>query len=127
MKSKIVKFLVEKDKLTEELKEWVKDKSISLDERWEVFIESDLGIHKSFIERFKTLDNDLIGTDCAISVYKYETIFVESIYEAIQEAQEELEENPDSVYVSKKLANTDLNSFREECLEKFIKSFEFNW
>ena len=43
MKEKIKKFVKERNALVAELKKWVVDKSISLEERWNTFIESDLG------------------------------------------------------------------------------------
>ena len=39
MKEKIEEFLKQKEILKNELKEWVKDKSIPLKERWHLFIK----------------------------------------------------------------------------------------
>ncbi len=107
MKAKIVKFLVEKDKLTQELKEWVKDKSISLDERWEVFIESDLGTHKCSYEDFAHFNSDMYCDDTRRGA----TIYLSDVEDTYFE-NNTLEE---------------INEFKEDVLNSFIKSFEFDW
>ncbi len=111
MKEKIENYLTNKEKLKTDLKEWVKDKSIPLDERFEVFIKSNLGDHRRFSESF----NCKLG-----NVYldyleqRYETQKVDEIIDFYNEYKE-------------KFTETDLITFKENVLEKFVKSFEFDW
>src|SRR5688572_26642391 len=56
MKDKIKKFLDEKKEIIKELKKYVKDKSISLNDRWDLFIISELGDHDGYYFEPKGID-----------------------------------------------------------------------
>jgi hypothetical protein len=43
MRNEILEFLKTKETIIPRFKEWLKDTSVPLDERWDTFIESDLG------------------------------------------------------------------------------------
>jgi len=51
MKEKIEQYLTLQSQLKSEMKEWVKNEDIPLDERWKLFIKSELGdIHDWYME-----------------------------------------------------------------------------
>lgn len=113
MKEEIELFLQNKDELTEKLKIWVKDKSIPLDERWDLFIKSDLGEHSRYVERF----NCKLGDHFVENLEnKYETNNVSEILDFANYDPE------DDSY-----SEEDIIEFKENVLDKFIKSFEFDW
>lgn len=92
-----------KENIKSDLKKFVADKSYPLNERWNLFIESDLGNNDIFIPSFKSFDIDHYG-----DFNKYELVSVEKILENLETEEEE-------------------NNFKEEILQMFIKSFIFDW
>lgn len=110
MRDKIKQLKKDKEKLTLELKEWVKDKSIPLDERWEVFFASDLGKHSSWIEDFVNLDSDDVASHRDMD--RSETVDLQDIR---------------AYGISSIESDEDYDAFREDVLTKFIKSFEWDW
>lgn len=92
-----------KENIKSDLKKFVVDKSYPLNERWNLFIESDLGDDDVFIPFFKSFDID----HCR-DFNRYELISVEEILENLETEEEE-------------------NNFKEEILQMFIKSFIFDW
>lgn len=120
MKDKIEEFLKTKEQLTEELKIWVKDKSIPLEERWEVFIKSELGEQSDFYEDFVHIESDEYNPDGHFHIDRHELITVQEILERAQEAN----------YYSKEImldTEEKIIEFKEEVLSKFIYSFENDW
>jgi hypothetical protein len=112
----INKHLAERAKLKKELKEWVKNKDIPLETRWDIFIMSELGDHKIYIERF----NCNIGNDYIENLEsRYTTEYVESILDWVEE---QVTDDETPVYTEE-----DIIKFKENVLEKFIYSFEFDW
>ncbi len=110
MKEKIQQLKDLKQELTLELKEWVKDKTIPLDERWDLFFQSDLGDHRTWIEDFKNLDSDNIAKNRDVN--RHETIYLDTIEEWYIKSIEDSEK---------------YDEFREDVLSKFIQSFEWDW
>jgi hypothetical protein len=127
MKEELNEFFKQEQYIKGKLKEWVKDKSISLEERWEVFIKSGLGIHDNYYQTFGILDGDWIQSEGPIYAERYEKVNVERIIESIEEAKQTLMEDPDDEYLNKDFANVDLVKLKEAILESFIKSFNFDW
>ncbi len=105
MKEQVEELEKLKLKITANLKEWVKDKSISLDERWDVFIKSDLGDHKTYYEDFVNFESD----DYCDNFEKYQTL------------------NLSNAINYKNFSDEEYNEFREDVLNKFIKSFKWDW
>ncbi len=106
MKEKIEGFLQEKEHLTKELQAYVVNKDIPLEERWDLFIGSDLGVHKSFYQDFihaKARD---------VSGERYSNTDVDEILEFME----------DDNYSEKQI-----NEFKEDALKKFIKSYNYDW
>ena len=110
MKKEIEELEKLKLKITTNLKEWVKDRSISLDERWNLFFKSNLGDHKNWIEDFKNLDSDDLVKSRDYN--RHETVYLEDLKEYGVESIE---------------SDENYNEFREDVLSKFIKSFEWDW
>lgn len=110
MKERIEQLAKLKVEITSDLREWVKDKSIPLDERWDVFFASGLGIHSGNIEKFINLnDDDLVSR---MDYNRHEIVKLGDIREYGIDSLE---------------SDEDYNDFREDVLEKFIKSFEWDW
>ena len=110
MKEKIEQLDKLKQQLTSELREWVKDKSIPLDERWDVFFASGLGVHSGSLENFVNLtDDDLANVR---DFNRYEIVDLDYVREYGSITLES-----DEAY----------DEFREDVLSKFIKSFEWDW
>lgn len=118
MKNKIKELNLLKKTLTKELKIWVKDKSIPLDERWDVFHDSQLGEELSFYEEFEGVDSD--GYYDNYYIDKYQTVYTKNLFEMASEKR-----------YNKQKAELDTiekqNAFKEDVLNKFVKSFEMNW
>lgn len=118
MKRELEEFNIIKEGIKNRLKIWVKDKNIPLEERWKTFIDSDLGDHKPFIERFEGMDDENYTDKYYIK--RYQTVDVEALYEWGTEDNYD-DEEPELNTVEKQ------NAFKEDVLNKFIKSFEFDW
>ena len=135
MKEKIENFLELKSKITEELKEFVKDKSIPLEDRWSLFIESGLSSHKNCIQDFKTFNIE----DYHCNSDRYETIEVTSIIEYLNygiidlsELSELYEKYIETYPEDEEVENQEqidifmkqiIDSFKEECLDRFLYSY----
>ena len=110
MKEQIEELEKLKLKITANLKEYVKDKSIPLDERWNLFFESNLGSHSNYIENFVNLDsNDLANSR---DYNRHETVDLQDLREYGVESIE---------------SDKEYDEFREDVLNKFIQSFEWDW
>lgn len=112
MQKQIEEFLDVKKQLAEQLKVWVKDKSIPLDQRWELFVKSELGEKSNWIERFEGIDSDLYYDE--FYIHKYQTTTVDYLYECACE---------NDILVT----DEDKEAFKEDVLDQFIFSFKFDW
>ncbi len=113
MREIIETYIKGKELVISSLKDWVKDKNISLEERWEVFIKSDLGTKSKFIERFIGIDSDDYDQEGPIYLSKYEYISVEKLLDLAIEAEVIFE--------------NDIILFKEDVLNRFIAGFKFDW
>jgi coenzyme F420-reducing hydrogenase alpha subunit len=114
MKEKIEKFLQEKKTLIEELKKWVVNKSIPLEERWELFIKSELGDHETSYWDFNTFDNEKFHD--GEYRQKYQTLIPEDVINWATSKFNKINATEEQI-----------NNFKEEVLKNFIKSWEFDW
>lgn len=101
--------------LTQKVKKFVRDKNIPLDDRWDIFVFSQLGESDNYIVRLNSYDMD----DYLEYKQRHETIdltdFVEEyLYERLDDDDEEI--NSEIV-----------NAVKEEILDLFIKEFKFDW
>ena len=132
------------DKIIKEFREWLKDKLIPVNERWKVFIESGKGNEETFIVHFKSLSPVKHWGRNPIEDYLHENL--ERYYSiAAEDIVEMMEEEFDGKYgflgksflfkqsyndndiIEYTTSEQDIINFKEECLEKFIKSFKMDW
>jgi hypothetical protein len=106
MKEQIEELEELKLKITANLREWVKDKSISLDERWNLFFKSDLGDHKTYHENFVNFKSD----EYCNNLNRYKIIDLSNAIN-YKNFSDEIQ----------------YDDFRENVLNKFIKSFKWDW
>lgn len=110
MKEKIENFLKLKEELKKELKEYVKDKKIPLEERWELFVKSKLGNHSRYYYEFEGIDWNRYTLYDDFYTDKYAQITVDAMLETARE-----------------LEDFDEIAFKKDVLNKFIYSFENDW
>jgi uncharacterized protein YhaN len=110
--------------LKEEFAKFIVDKDYSLEERWSVFAKANdaLSNHNSWTEHFKhpaaEISGDSYGRGECIDVVDWvDENLVEVLAGSFDEPSDKDFEN----------ASKDLDSLREEILEKNIKSFCFDW
>lgn len=122
-------------KLTNDIKNYCQNVKFPLDKRWDLFIESGLGEH-SYKFLLKSYD---IPNLIQIYPYTYWNIediisliydnFIEDIYLLEDEIEfkniPECELNAGSGINIDKLINNILDKIKEECLQLFIKSFDY--
>lgn len=126
LKELLFEYDVTRNYLYEQVKKYCQDTSKDLDDRWKIFIDSDMGDHIGSIQRFKSIDMDLYFDNW----YKYEVISIDSIIEWFTDySWEDIEnENPDkSEDEILNIIDSKLAPFKEEVLRAFIKSFTFDW
>jgi hypothetical protein len=81
MKEKIEQFLKEKESLIKEFKKWVKDKNIPLEERWDLFVKSGLGVHDNYYHKPKGIDWDKYTLYDDFYIDRYATISCDRMLE----------------------------------------------
>ena len=115
MKDELESFLDLKESVASNLKEWVKDKSIPLEERWELFIKSGLGVYDSFYHNFPGIDWNKKTLYDDFYMEKHTTRDVIYFLDII-EGDDDIEwDNEKDI------------AFKEYFLEKFIVGFENDW
>ena len=112
LKGELTLFNKQKEELTQKVKSFCQNKEYPLNERWNLFIDSDLGIHSRYYKEFKGINSDLYYDDFYIA--NYETVKVKYLLNRGIEI---------------KLLDSDdkINTFKEDVLSQFIKSFENDW
>lgn len=122
MRSKIEDFLELKEKLITELKEYVIDKNISLQERWEVFIMSELGEDYPFIIRFDSpYFNEFLDNS-----YRHQTVELELMVENLVDRLI-TKENVDDIEDLSKESLQKIYDLQELILKNFLHSFKVDW
>ena len=116
--SELSEFMEQKIRLTVALKEIVKDKSYSLDDRWELFICSELGYHQDDCLDLECFDLDSFYAK--IGYDRYHTYTVDDLLSDIACYGINLK-------ISDREKEEQLNEIKEELLDKFIYSFNYDW
>lgn len=116
MKHEIQSFLETKQNLINRFKAWVTDKSVPLEERWELFIKSDLGDISTYYENPPGIDWNKHTLYDDFYYDKYATCKAKDILERVQEEEEKFswDENKEV-------------EFKEFFLNKFLKGFINDW
>lgn len=120
MENKILEFVKLRDQLTRELKEWVKNKSIPLETRWETFLISELGDHRNWI-----IDINPVVSKHADYMNRYMTLELERVVESLEDElcyKEEVDLENLSIE-----SRIQISSLKEDILEAFVKSFRVDW
>ena len=112
LKGELTLFNKYKEELTKKVKEYCQNKEYPLDDRWNLFINSNFGKHKEYYAEFEGIDSDRYFDDFYIE--KYATVEVKYLLER---------------GIDKQILDSDdqINTFKEDVLEQFIKSFIFDW
>lgn len=112
------------DTLYEDIKSYCQNKSIPLKDRWDIFIEADMGDHYSYINYYHQIVTDYIDRGWC---QRHETIRIDNIEEWYAERffvdfGEDFISEEFEIQLEKALQD-----FREATLDNFIKSFELDW
>lgn len=128
LQKRLEEFKIRKEVLERDLKEFCKDESSTLDDRWEFFKESDIGDHDGCYVNFEEYGIDIYN-DRGYKTDKYETV---NLVDVINEMEEVLNFDEDKVPSYRK-KQRDLytwemiNGMKEKILQEFVKSCEFDW
>ena len=116
MEKQITKMLKNIEDLKLQFKEWCKDKTIPVDERWKVFIKSDLGGIDGFYRDPPGIDWDKKTLHDDFYTEKRETLSADSMLEMIKDEPDEFD------WDDKKEVE-----FKESFLQDFCKGFINDW
>ena len=112
-------FLKEIDKLKESFKEFCQNKSIDIEDRWEVFeqIGAFFGVDEWSIVDFKSLPEEFIMYARDMQTERYQTVNTVNIIQYIEECSEDNSE----------FSGINIDEVKEEILDKFLWSFVYDW
>ena len=105
-----------KQSLTADVKEYVQNTSIPLEDRWEVFKKCGVGKEESYIQHIIFNGEDICDTE---PFSKYETIFLVNV---VENKEDDLQ-----YYKDVDFTRESIEAFKEEVLNQFIWSFEYDW
>lgn len=128
-KDQILNFFKLRDNIELVVKEYIQDKSIPLDDRWEIFEKSGFGCEKSWIQHLESLNDDIVMYDGLVHADRHQAVSVFEILERYYEHKEDFEKksyNADK-YLEWQKYKFDPVAFQEECLEKFVKGWVYDW
>lgn len=123
MKEKINQYLNLQKELKSELREWVKDESIPLIERYDLFLLSGLGEDARFYLHPPCIDWNRVNLEDNFYLEKYSQCSIGRFIETALENKEEWEDGEPSPYDEcgkEKL-------IRYFMIDKFVKSFTHDW
>lgn len=127
-----------KDTLRIEYKSWFTDRSIDLDVRWKIFVDSGIGSHEEWIHHWSSLKAYKQGYSDVESNFihsgelfdRSSRIDVDAIVEILQDKVDEgllariadyYNDNDDC------FAQDGIDKFKEEVLEAMVASYTFDW
>jgi len=120
MQNKVKEFLKLKEELTTELREWVVDKTVPLEERWNVFCQSKLGDHEGYYVDFHPYISEYLEDRDRHELINLESIVNRLIdWYADNEMENEVEDSKDPQQT--------LIDLQESILENFVYTFEYDW
>jgi hypothetical protein len=118
------------------LRAWVKDKSVPLEERWEVFVMSGLGECGRYVYGgFKEIEVNFFIYDGRYHCERYQTVLLAEVIEREGEENADFEEDEngemlfdkDGEAVLTKEAKESVDAMKEIVLKDFIHSFVYDW
>ena len=118
MKHAILTIKELQEHISKNFRVWCKDKSIPLKERWDLFIQSELGDRTPYYWSFTSFDQDEFHDGGVVR--KHQTCTPSDVLERFK---------PDSGWEMKWEGNynKEVDKFKEEVLQQFIYSWEFDW
>lgn len=126
MKEKIEEFKNLEQVLIKELKEYVKDQTIPLESRWDLFISSNLGYNQGYYLELKSYNLERFYDRSWVE--RHSTVYPERVFDYIYDYElEDCEEGDDDYAELKAELEVTINTIKEELLSLFIKSWEFDW
>ena len=129
MKEQLNNYLKAKADFIIEFKKWCADKSVDVNERWDLFILSELGDRHSWILRPFEIFGQLYFDD--LSYEKHEIITADGLLERFWEHKSDYEEDEGDYELSKEfkqaVAEFNEDEYKEFFLQKFVKSFKLDW
>lgn len=101
------------------IKAFVQDKNIPLVTRWDLFLATNVGNEEPFIVDFDSFDPEDYGWSWPydFNVERYQVVETDSLVDELLD----LRIDDDRITI------TMITSFQEEILQRFIKSFIFDW
>lgn len=112
MKEKLIQFKKIRDKFEQELKSYCKDKSISIDERWQIFVDSGMGNISFGITECDSIHTILSVKPCYFE--RYSTIYYTDILVVLEDPEE-------YEYFGLK------DGWQNELKEHALKNYEAGW
>jgi hypothetical protein len=122
-KQQILDFFEARDKIEQVVKDYVQDKSIALDDRWEVFEKSGFGSCPSWVQHLKSLHDDICIYDGLVHIDRHQNVCV---FRILERYEDHLGYDTEKLQKWQKY-NFNPEAFKEECLEKFIKGWVYDW
>lgn len=116
MLSKINAFIEQRDSIYNEVKAYCQDKSIPLEDRWKVYNVSGMGKTMSWIWSFESFNEDEFHNNENRS--RHETYNPGDVMEYFKYKPE---------YSDEEHYNNEVLLFKEEVLQSFVSSWEFDW
>lgn len=117
LKNEVVKFKSDQEQLKQKVISFVQDKSISLEDRWEVFVDSDLGDSSRWISAYGPFD----GSKDADEFYfnRHQVVDMVDLVNML------IENNAANCGVIRTL--DEINEIKEGMLQKFEQRFVYDW
>ena len=118
------------DLFKSDFKEYVQDKSIDLENRWELFL---MGGHlfadeEVYIKRFKCLARETIMFDeKPFYPQRTQRIYTQDVVKTITEIKEEEDYDSMCQTVVNSIKKLNIDDLKEEILQKFLWSFGYDW
>lgn len=128
-KQKILDFFELRDKIEQVVKNYVQDKTVPLDDRWEIFEKSGFGEHQYYSVHLDSLHDDIVMYDGLVHADRHQSI---SVFEIIEKYNENKEDFEKQNYAAKNFLEWqkykfDPIAFKEECISKFLKGWDHDW
>jgi hypothetical protein len=121
-----MRFKIEKERLKNEVKLVCQEEFTPINERWALFVASELGDHKDYVEHFDTLDNIYgVGKWSWQDNFYKDRYSVVNMVQLVEDLEEGVGEEPEE---GKIFADSEqITQLKKEILDKFILSFINDW
>lgn len=110
--------------------EFIANKSIALDTRWDLFVNATTDLKRNNVYAFeleKVLPDDFIGYDMPIHVDRYQTMTTTDLVEKVEELKDEVSDYEYLLRYKDVISSLDVNVLKEEILLHNIGSITNDW